>query len=75
MRYGVQDAVDKGLNFAVLGANCCYRHIRLQPSPLGAFRRQVCYKDGAEDPALRRGQRRGDRRTGPTARTLAPSPS
>ena len=50
MRYGVQAAVDAGLNFAVLGANCCYRHIRLQPSPLGTFRRQVCYKDGAEDP-------------------------
>ncbi len=50
MRYGVQAAVDAGLNFAVLGANCCYRHIRLQHSPLGTFRRQVCYKDGAEDP-------------------------
>jgi len=50
MRYAVQGAVDKGLNFAVLGANCCYRHIRLEPSPLGSFRRQVCYKDGTEDP-------------------------
>ena len=50
MRFGVQDAVTAGLNFAVLGANCCYRHIRLQDSPLGTSRRQVCYKDGAEDP-------------------------
>jgi hypothetical protein len=50
MRYGVQGAVDMGLNFAVLGANCCYRHIRLETSPLGSSRRQVCYKDGAEDP-------------------------
>jgi len=50
MRYRVQDAVDAGLNFAVLGANCCYRHIRLQSSPLGPYRRQVCYKDGTEDP-------------------------
>jgi len=50
MRYGTQDAVDAGLNFAVLGANCCYRHIRLDSSPLGTSRRQVCYKDGLEDP-------------------------
>jgi hypothetical protein len=50
MRRGAQGAVDAGLNFAVLGANCCYRHIRLQDSPLGTSRRQVCYKDGAEDP-------------------------
>lgn len=50
MRYGVQDAVNKGMNLAVLGANACYRHIRLQDSPLGSDRRQVCYKDGPEDP-------------------------
>ncbi len=50
MRYGVQGAVDRGLNFAVLGANCCYRHIRLDDSPLGPYRRQVCYKVATEDP-------------------------
>jgi hypothetical protein len=50
MRFGLQRELDAGLNFAVLGANCCYRHIRLQASPLGSSRRQVCYKDGAQDP-------------------------
>ncbi len=50
MRFGVQGAVDRGLNFAVLGANCCYRHIRLEDSPLGPYRRQICYKDPTEDP-------------------------
>ncbi len=50
MRYGVQDAVDRGLNFAVLGANACYRHIRFEDSPLGANRREVCYKVATEDP-------------------------
>lgn len=50
MRFGVQKAVNKGLNFAVLGANCCYRHIRLDDSPLGPYRHQVCYKDPTEDP-------------------------
>jgi hypothetical protein len=50
MRFGVQRAVGRGLNFAVLGANACYRHIRFEDSPLGANRRQVCYKDGPEDP-------------------------
>jgi hypothetical protein len=54
MRYGVQGALDKGLNVAVLGANACYRHIRLEPSPLGDDRRQVCYKDGSEDPLYHR---------------------
>jgi hypothetical protein len=50
MRFGVEGAVRRGLNFAVLGANACYRHIRLDPSPLGVDRREVCYKVAAEDP-------------------------
>lgn len=50
MRFGVKKAVQGGLNFAVLGANACYRHIRFEDSPLGENRRQVCYKDGPEDP-------------------------
>ncbi|MHB8244862.1 MAG: N,N-dimethylformamidase beta subunit family domain-containing protein [Acidimicrobiales bacterium] len=50
MRYGVQGAVNRGLNFAVLGANACYRHIRLAPSPLGEYRHEICYKVGPEDP-------------------------
>ena len=50
MRNGVQSAVAKGLNVAFLGANACYRQIRLEPSPLGADRHVVCYKSAAEDP-------------------------
>jgi hypothetical protein len=50
MRTAVQDQVEKGLNVAFLGANACYRQIRLTSSPLGANRRVVCYKDAAEDP-------------------------
>ncbi|MHB1987095.1 MAG: N,N-dimethylformamidase beta subunit family domain-containing protein [Acidimicrobiales bacterium] len=50
MRYGVQSAVNRGLNFAVLGANACYRHIRLASSPLGEYRHEICYKDALEDP-------------------------
>ncbi|MGH9296784.1 MAG: N,N-dimethylformamidase beta subunit family domain-containing protein, partial [Acidimicrobiales bacterium] len=50
MRYGAEGALQSGLNLAILGANCCYRRIRLDPSPTGEDRRQVCYKDGPEDP-------------------------
>ncbi|MDA8340842.1 MAG: hypothetical protein M0007_01225 [Actinomycetota bacterium] len=52
MRFGTQQAVTGGLNVGFLGANACYRHIRLQPSPLGPDRQQVCYKDRfmTEDP-------------------------
>lgn len=50
MRFGTEEAVRKGLNLAVLGANACYRHIRFEGSPLGDDRRVVCYKDGSEDP-------------------------
>lgn len=50
MRSGAQQSLDSGLNFAFLGANACYRHIRLDSSPLGPDRHQVCYKDPTEDP-------------------------
>ncbi|HEV2360205.1 MAG TPA: N,N-dimethylformamidase beta subunit family domain-containing protein, partial [Acidimicrobiales bacterium] len=50
MRDGALAALDKGVNFAFLGANACYRHIRLEDSPVGPYRREVCYKDGPEDP-------------------------
>ncbi len=52
MRFACEDALEKGLNIAFLGANACYRHIRLDPSPTGGNRRQVCYKVAAEDPLL-----------------------
>ena len=35
----------RGTNLAFLGANACYRQIRLETSPVGPNRRQVCYKD------------------------------
>ena len=50
MRAGVETAVQQGLNVAFLGANACYRQIRLQPSALGPDRYQVCYKSADEDP-------------------------
>jgi hypothetical protein len=39
-----------GVNFAFLGANACFRHIRVQDSPIGSNRQVVCYKDESEDP-------------------------
>ena len=50
MRAGAQAAVKSGLNIAFLGANACYRQIRMEPSPLGPDRHVVCYKSAAEDP-------------------------
>jgi len=52
MRSGTTQAVAQGLNVAFLGANAVYRHIRLEPSPLGADRHEVCYKSDLahEDP-------------------------
>ncbi len=52
MRSGALAALARGVNLAFLGANACYRHIRFEPSPLGADRREVCYKDGS-DPIAR----------------------
>ncbi len=50
MRAGAADALNKGTNLAFLGANACYRQIRLESSPIGPNRLQVCYKDAGEDP-------------------------
>jgi hypothetical protein len=50
MRTGGIQSVAAGVNMAFLGANACYRQIRLQPSNLGANRQQVCYKSASEDP-------------------------
>jgi len=52
MRDGASQAVAGGMNLAFLGANAVYRHIRLEPSPLGEDRHQVCYKTdlASEDP-------------------------
>jgi hypothetical protein len=50
MRSGAQTANAAGVNLAFLGANACYRQIRLQPTSVGPNRLQVCFKDAAEDP-------------------------
>lgn len=52
MRNAALDALAKGTNLAFLGANACYRQIRLEPSPVGDARQQVCYKNATEDPML-----------------------
>jgi hypothetical protein len=53
MRQGAATANAGGVNLAFLGANACYRQIRLQPTSVGPNRLQVCYKDAAEDPLAR----------------------
>jgi hypothetical protein len=50
MRDGAALASTSGVNLAFLGANACYRQIRLEPSSNGPNRLQVCYKDATEDP-------------------------
>jgi hypothetical protein len=50
MRDGVASAITNGVNVAFLGANACYRQIRMEPSSVGPNRLQVCYKDASEDP-------------------------
>jgi hypothetical protein len=50
-RWSVTDARNAGVNLAFLGANCCFRRIRLQSSSLGANRQVICYKTSyMEDP-------------------------
>jgi hypothetical protein len=50
MRNGAALSLAGGVNLAFLGANACYRQIRLEPSHLGPNRHQVCYKSALEDP-------------------------
>jgi hypothetical protein len=54
MRNGAEAARDAGVNLAFFGANAVFRQIRLEPSPLGAHRRQVGYKSATADPVRRR---------------------
>lgn len=51
MRRGLEAARDRGVNLAFMGANTCYRKIRLEASPLGDHRRQVNYRSTA-DPVM-----------------------
>jgi len=50
MRQAAATASANGVNLAFLGANACYRQIRMEPSSVGPNRLEVCYKDAAEDP-------------------------
>lgn len=50
MRNGVEAARDAGTNLMFMGANCMFRRIRLEDSPLGPNRRQVNYRIAADDP-------------------------
>ena len=50
IRDGAVAALAAGTNLAFLGANACYRQIRLESSPVGPNRLEVCYKDAAADP-------------------------
>jgi hypothetical protein len=50
MRDGMATARDEGVNLVFLGANAVYRHIRLQPSALGADRLEVNYRVAHLDP-------------------------
>jgi hypothetical protein len=50
MRQGAAQANASGVNLAFLGANACYRQIRMEPSSNGPNRLEVCYKSSAEDP-------------------------
>ncbi|MGH9127608.1 MAG: N,N-dimethylformamidase beta subunit family domain-containing protein [Acidimicrobiales bacterium] len=50
MYNGALSASRAGVNLMFLGANACYRHIRLEPSRVGADRHVVCYKVASEDP-------------------------
>ncbi len=53
MRLGAQSALAKGVNLMFLGANACYRQIRLESSHIGPYRHEICYKDAAADPEMR----------------------
>ncbi|MEU8436277.1 N,N-dimethylformamidase beta subunit family domain-containing protein [Streptomyces sp. NPDC029216] len=55
-RQQVTEARDAGVNLAVFGANCCYRRVRFEGSPVGADRVVICYKaDYKKDPGFVRG--------------------
>ncbi|WP_079127301.1 N,N-dimethylformamidase beta subunit family domain-containing protein [Streptomyces sp. TP-A0874] len=56
-RARVAGARDAGANLAVLGANTCFRRVRLEPTRSGAHRLVVCYKtDYRDDPYYERGE-------------------
>ncbi|WP_035798507.1 N,N-dimethylformamidase beta subunit family domain-containing protein [Kitasatospora mediocidica] len=48
-RANVTAARDAGTNLAILGANCCFRRVRYEASPIGPDRTVVCYKTSYKD--------------------------
>ena len=54
MRRGVEEARNRGVNVAFLGANAVFRHIRLEDSAVGPLRHEVAYKSAKEDPLFGR---------------------
>jgi hypothetical protein len=50
MRRGLETARDAGTNLVFLGANACFRKIRLEPSENGEFRQEVNYRSASRDP-------------------------
>jgi hypothetical protein len=51
-RAHVTAARNNGVNLAFLGANCCFRRIRLASSQLGAQRQVICYKTSYQQDPL-----------------------
>jgi hypothetical protein len=52
MRNAAQAALAHGVNLVFFGASPILRKVRLQPSPLGADRQVVNYRDPSQDPEL-----------------------
>ena len=50
MRQGMEGARDAGTNLLFLGANGCFRKIRLEDAPTGRFRNEVNYRRVQGDP-------------------------
>ena len=50
MRRGLEAARDAGVNLAFIGANACFRKIRMVPNAAGENRLQVNYRSATRDP-------------------------
>jgi hypothetical protein len=70
MRSGLEAARDGGVNLVFLGANACFRRIRLEASPHGPHRLEVNYRVPREDPRYGKGDQElvtANWRAGPAA--------
>jgi hypothetical protein len=57
-RLAAQAAEQHGVNMLFFGASPMLRHVRMEGSPLGAYRQEVDYRNSAADPADGTGQPR-----------------